>query len=83
MKADPDEMIENPDEGLQVPEEYLEVYWKSHHKTRSFSFLYKQKWKSFILPQQIQNKACFAEHGTPVLLTISCCPVAKSQFASY
>ena len=66
MKADLDEMIENPDEGLQVPENYLEVFTEGPATKPECQLPHKQKWKSFILPQQMQNKACFAEHGTPV-----------------
>ena len=83
MKADPDEMIENPDEGLQVPEEYLEVLTESPTTKPEVSAPTQAEMEKFYFTTANTNKACFAEHGTPVLLTISCCPVAKSQFASY
>ena len=57
---------------------FLRTTWKSllkfppqNHKCQPPR---KQKWKSFILPQQMQNKACFAEHGTPV-----CWPLCVAQ----
>ena len=49
---------------------FLTTTWKSLLKvprqTQKCQLPRKQKWKSFILPQQMQNKACFAEHGTLV-----------------
>ena len=49
---------------------FLRTTWKSLLKVlpqnQKYQLPHKQKWKSFILPQQMQNQACLAEHGTPV-----------------
>ena len=55
--------------------------WKSSLKAMLRSRSYK--WETFILTPPNSNKACFAEHGTPVCRPITCCTVTKSQSGLY
>ena len=68
MKADLDEMIVREAWwGTSGSWELLgSLYWKSHQKTRSASSHTNRNGRVLFSPQQMQNKACFAEHGTPV-----------------
>ena len=55
--------------------------WKSSLKAMLRSRSYK--WETFILTPPNSNKACFAEHGTPVCRPITCCTVTSGLYQSH
>ena len=76
-------MIENPNEGLQVPENYLEVFTESlTTKPEVPAPPQAEIEKSYFTKANAKHSLfCWAWYLR--LLTITCCPVAKYQFASY
>ena len=82
-KTDLDEMIENPNEGLQVPENYLEVFTKSPTTKPEVPAPTKAEIEKSYFTKANAKQSLFCWALCLRLLTITCCPVAKYQFASY
>ena len=82
-KTDLDEMVENPNKGLQVPENYLEVFTESPTTKPEVPAPTKAEIEKSYFTKANAKQSLFCWALCLRFLTITCCPVAKYQFASY
>ena len=76
-------MIENRNEGLQVPENYLEVFTESPTTQPEVPAPTQAEIEKSYFTKANAKQSLFCWAWYLRLLTITCCPVAKYQFASY